>query len=142
MSAFSAVVDRLQDDATLAALLTGGVYDGESTPTVNRQATPDAFDAFGEMLPCALVKAESATPWGPLHDSGRLYLLVWLYDQHDYTVIETARNRVYTLLHREKVSGADLIYDVRHANDVLGAEVQGLEVAMIASRFVVTVQRG
>ena len=142
MSALSAIVGVLQNDATLAGLLTGGIYDGLSVVDVSRQATPDAFDEWQELLPCALVKAESATPWGPLPDGGRLYVMVWLYEQHEFVSIEAARQRVYALLHRQKVSTADGVFDVRHADDVLGAEVAALGVPTIASRFVATVWRG
>lgn len=142
MSALSAIVSVLQGDETLAGILTGGVYDGLSVPDVSRQATPDAFDAYRELLPCALVKAESATPWGPLPDGGRLYVMVWLYAQHDFEAIDVARQRVYALLHRQRVSTTAGIFDVRHADDVLGAEVAALGVPTIASRYVATIWRG
>jgi len=143
MSAFSAMVAALQGDATLAGVLTGGVYDGLAVGEVSRQATPAAYDEFGELLPCALVMPESAGPVGPLPDSGREFVVVWLYDQHDYAVIETARQRVYALLHRVKVgTAADAVFDVRHANDVLGSQVQALGLPMIASRYAATVWRG
>lgn len=139
MSAFSAMVAALQGDATLTGVLTGGIYDGLAVGEVSRQATPAAYDAFGELLPCALVMPESATPAGPLPNGGREFVMVWLYAQHDYAAIETARQRVYALLHRVKVG--DGVFEVRHANDVLGAQVQALGLPMIASRFVATVWR-
>lgn len=143
MSAFSAIVAALQDDATLDGMLTGGIYDGLLVSDVSRQATPNAYDEFGELLPCALVKLESTSPAGPLHDSARTFVTVWLYAQHDLEVIEPARERVYRVLHRQKVgAAADGVFEVRHANDVLGAEVQGLDHPMILSRFAATVWRG
>lgn len=143
MSAFSAIVTALQGDTTLSDLLTGGIYDGMVAPDVSRQATPAVYDEFGELLPCALVKAESASPVGPLPDSGREFVAVWLYAQHDFERIEPARERVYQVLHRQKVgAAADGVWEVRHANDVLGAEVQRLNVQMILSRYVATIWRG
>lgn len=144
MSAFSAMVAALQGDATLAATLTGGIYDGLAVGEVSRQATPAAYDAAGELLPCALVMPESAAPVGPLPDGGREFVVVWLYDQREYAALETARQRVYALLHRVKVgAAADGVFEVRHVNDVLGAQVQqALGLPMVASRYVATVWRG
>jgi len=135
------VVAALQGDATLGTLLTGGVYDQLVVGEISRQKTPAAFDAFKELKPCALVMGESSTPWGPMHDSGRVYFLVWLYQQHGAQTIESARTRVYKLLHRKQLSTTAGIYEIRHANDVLGIEVQGLNAQGIQSRFVATVQR-
>ena len=53
MSALSAIVAALQADETLAGLLPGGIYDRLSVADVSRQATPDAFDEYQELLPCA-----------------------------------------------------------------------------------------
>jgi hypothetical protein len=141
VSAYNDVQGVLSGDASLLAILTGGLYDGLEVREITRQATPNAFDAFGELLPCAITKPETATPWGPHPDSGRLYLLVWFYQQQNHVQIEAARERVYKLLHRQEIAGATGIYDVRHANDLLGVEAQGLDVPMIMSRYVVTVQR-
>lgn len=125
----------LQNDATLAAILTGGVYRAQE---ISRQATAAAFDGNKELKPCALVKQETATPWGVHRDSGRLYVVIYFYDRHGYTNTEAARRRVYALLHRVKVTGS---YEVRHANDVLDQEDEPLGAAMAVSRFVVTMER-
>jgi hypothetical protein len=71
-------------------------------------------------------------------DSGRLYVVIYFYDRHGYTNIEAARQRVYALLHRVKVTGS---YEVRHADDVLDQEEESLGAAMAVSRFVVTIER-
>lgn len=125
----------LQNDATLAAILTGGVHHVQE---ISRQTTPAAYDANRELKPCALVKAEAATPWGVHRDSSRLYVVIYFYDRHGYTNIEAARRRVYDLLHRVKVIGS---YEVRHANDMLDQEDEPLGAAMAVSRFVVTMER-
>lgn len=136
-----AVVDLLQNDAILTATLTGGVH---RAVEISRQTTPTAYDGRRELLPCALVKQETATPWGPHDNSGRLYITVWFYDRADYTAIETARKRVYALLHRTKLTPTDGsgCYDIRHANDLLDQEEPALSVPMAMSRYVATVQRG
>ena len=136
-----AILGVLQGDATLLATLTGGV---QRAVEISRQATPGAFDANGELLPCALVKQETATPWGPHDDSGRLYVVVYFYERAGYANIEAARERVYGLLHRVKLTPVDGSgnYDVRHANDLIDVEDQALHVPMAMSRYVCTVQRG
>jgi hypothetical protein len=135
-----AILTVLEDDATLGATLTGGVY---RAVEISRQATPAAFDGNGELLPCALLKMETATPWGPHDDSGRLYVVVYFYERAGYANIEAARKRVYDLLHRVKVTPEDGSgnYDVRHGNDLVDVEDQALHVPMAMSRYVCTVQR-
>lgn len=136
-----AILTLLQYDAALAGVLTGGVH---RAVEISRQATPDAFDGNGELLPCALLKQETATPWGPHDDSGRLYVVVYFYQRSGYDNIEAARKRVYDLLHRVKVTPEDGSgnYDIRHGNDLIDIEDGALNVPMAMSRYVATVQRG
>jgi hypothetical protein len=139
MTAFAAILAALQGDAQLMAILTGGLYDGIAVTDISRQATPDAYDAYQELKPCAILKPESQAPTGPHPDSARLFVTLWLYQQGNATAIEAARERAYQVLHRQTLAG---MWEVRHANDVLGAEMQALGVPMIMSRFVATVNRG
>ena len=139
MSAFAAILQALQGDAALAALLPGGLYDGMAVQDISRQATPDAYDEWGEMKPVGILKPESQTPRGPHPDGARLFVTLWLYQQSGAEAIDAARERAYRVLHRAVLAG---MWEVRHANDVLGAEVQGLDVPVIMSRFAATVNRG
>lgn len=142
MSVFSAIVGLLQGDATLVGLLPGGIYDGQTVMEVARQTTPGAFDANSELRPCGIVKAETATPWGPHAHSGRLFVQVFFYERLGYAAVEAARERVYALLHRVQVTpGTGGCYEIRHGGDVLGQEEPGLGAAMAVSRFVATIQR-
>ncbi len=136
----TAVYDLLTADATLMATLTGGLYRAQE---ISRQTTPAAFDANRELLPCALLKQETATPWGPYANSGQLYMVLYCYERSGYANIEAARKRVYALLHRQKVTPSDGsgCYEVRHVNDVLDQEDAALGAAMALSRFVATVER-
>lgn len=139
MNAFAAILAALQADSALMALLPGGLYDGIAVQDISRQATPDAYDEWGEMKPSGLLKPESQTPAGPLPDSSRLFVTLWLYQQSGGAAIDAARERAYRVLHRANLDG---MWEVRHANDVLGAEVQGLDLPTIMSRFVATLNRG
>jgi hypothetical protein len=136
----TSIVSILQSDATLAAILPGGVHRSQE---ISRQATAAAYDANRELRPCALVKQESATPWGPYEHSGRLYIVVWLYQRFGYDAIEQARQRIYTLLHRQQISptGGGGCWDVSHVNDVLDQEDSTLGAAMTVSRYVATIRR-
>ena len=136
-----AVIALLQGDAVLNAALPGGVHNAIE---ISRQATPGAYDANGELQPSALVRQETATPWGPHNDSGRLYFAVYFYDRASHTAIETARKRVYVLLHRQKLTPTDGSgnYEIVHASDLLDMEEASLGAALAISRYVATVQRG
>jgi len=139
MTGYSAILQALQGDAALATLLPGGLYDGMAVQDISRQATPDAYDEWGEMKPVGILKPESQTPRGPHPDGARLFVTLWLYQQSGAEAIDAARERAYQVLHRSVLAG---MWEVRHANDVLGAEVQGLGVPVIMSRFAATVNRG
>lgn len=136
-----ALVAHLQADPTLTAILSGGV---QRAVEISRQATPDAYDSRRELLPCALIKQETITPWGPHAHSGRLTITIWFYARDGYAAIEAARTRVYALLQRAKLTPGDGsgCYEIRHADDLLDQEEPVLGVPMAMSRYVATVQRG
>lgn len=130
------VLDTLQGDALLNLILAGGIY---RTQEISRQTTPDAFDGNRELLPCALLKQESRTPWGPYDKSARLYFQVFIYNQRMSDQIDYAVERIYKLLHRQKIlptRGGN--WEVIHANDLLDMEDPALGVAMAVSRYVAT----
>lgn len=136
-----AIVTLLQSDATLTGILTGGVYRAKE---VSRKETPNAFDSKKELLPCALVKGETATPWGPHDHSGRLYVALYFYQRSGTASIEAARARVYELLHRQKLTPEDGTgcYEIVHTGDLLDMEDTALQAPMAVSRYQCTVQRG
>jgi hypothetical protein len=138
VSAYAAILAALQGDAQLAAILTGGLYDGLTVTDISRQATPLAYDAYQELKPCGLLKMETQAPTGPHPDGSRLFVVLWLYQQHGSAAIDAARARAYHVLHRQTLAGA---WDVRHADDILGIEIQALGVPAIMSRYVATVNR-
>lgn len=141
MAALDAVMNALTGDASLLATLPGGVFDGRTVQEISRQATPTAYDQWQEMKPCALIRAETQTPWGPLRSGTRLHVVVWLYAQGNYTALETARERIYTLLHRKQLSTTQGIFEVRHASDLPGMEAPEIPAAMTICRYTVTAVR-
>jgi hypothetical protein len=123
----------LAADVALMMILTGGIHTGME---ITRQGMPAAFDANSEILPCALVKTEVETPWGPFDGSSRVYVIIFLYERAGNSNIEAALNRIYTLLHRQKLATTYNTWETHHANDILEQEDQALSCAMATSRFV------
>ena len=142
MSAYATILAALQGDTQLAGILTGGVYDGMEVTDISRQATPAAYDSYSELKPCAIVKPETQAPAGPHPHGSRLFVTLWFYQQSGSAAIDAGRVRAYQLLHRATLAGSDGLWDVRHANDLLGIEMQALGVPAIMSRYVATVNRG
>jgi hypothetical protein len=115
MSTQSVIKARLEADATLLAIATGGVWDYDETGRlgINRGNTTAAFDATtGVIKPCVLVRARSAVPDFILRDidgqynSVRQVVEIWMYQDSGYTTIETMKSRVYALLNATQVTGA------------------------------------
>ena len=142
MTAYATILATLQDDASLASVLTGGLYDGTEVNDISRQATPAAYDDYSELKPCAILKPETQAPAGPHPHGSRLFVTLWFYQQSGSAEIDAGRVRAYHLLHRTTLAGNDGLWDVRHANDLLGIEMQALGVPAIMSRYVATVNRG
>lgn len=130
MSLVGAVRDYLAADAALTALLPGGVHTG--TGEISRQKTPEAFDANGELLPCALVTATNDTVDGPTGYAGRLLVSVWLYHRTSDAANETAAARVRTLLHKHPLPGT---YEVRWAFGTPSFEEEALAARGAVVRF-------
>lgn len=103
-----AIAAILEADATLTAILTGGIYTGgEVGPlgiTRDTEATDDAFDGDGWLLPCALVKEAAivatadVTDYGEQVQSARQRVEIWLYQDRTYVALDSARARIRTLL--------------------------------------------
>jgi hypothetical protein len=135
----STILSRLTTDATLAALLPGGIY---SATEISRQYTPGAFDASGEVRPCALLKMESEAPSGP-YDAGdtlastRLFVVVYVYERVGATAIDAALDRIFALLNLWHPTGAHC-WEVRSAGDVRDLQDGALGCAMGYGRYVAT----
>jgi hypothetical protein len=136
----AAIAARLTGDATLMALLTGGVH--HTAIEISRKGTPSAF-VDREIQPCCLIKQTTSAPFGPHHASERLYFQLYFYQRAAYDIIEPARKRCYVLLHRQCVSPTDgtTMWEMEHANDNLDQEDETLEAALIVSRYVAYINR-
>jgi len=127
----------LAADTTLATTLPGGVHAGTG---ISRQRTPDAFDAHGELRPCALVRIETTTQYGPYTGTGalsaRTYVLVYVYQRQGYASIDPALARIRALLHKTRLGTGT--FEIVWADDSDDLEDEGLACAMRFSRYVAT----
>ena len=95
---------RMAADATLVAVLTGGIYtSAEAGPEgITRDTIPAAFSG-GYLKPCALVVEGSLIPDGGAHDEEAIIVSVaqrvqiFIYERSGYTNIDAALVRLFPL---------------------------------------------
>jgi len=97
----------MEADATLMAILTGGVWAKEATGVegLARETTPSVFDANGYLKPCALIHQRDLVPDGAARDplaqkaSASQVVEIYLYADAGagYSAIQSAKGRLYTL---------------------------------------------
>ena len=128
------VLAVLQIDATLLALLPGGMY-GQTE--ITRQRTPEAFDANAELKPCLLVNLETDTQYGPFNESSatssRAFLQIFFYQRIGHDAIHAARERVFGLLHDQKIGSGT--WSVSWVNDIPNLHEPALDCDMATSRY-------
>ena len=134
MGIIATVRAALAADATLVALLPGGIYDAGAVVggEISRQATPSAFDANSELRPCALINGGGDTPDGPGAIAGRMLVNVWLYHRTSDATLETAAARVRTLLHKAVLTGT---YETRWEFDAPPFEEEALAARAAVTRY-------
>ncbi len=146
MTIVTTVRSVLAADATLAAIATGGVYDWNSAGRdgIVRTSTPAAFGSNGRIKPFIMVTSSGGAPDGVLVDEAAQYVSyqaiigVWMYQDTGYEVIESMRNRVYTLLHAKQIPG---IFRMFLQFDMRGQRDPGLDASVERSDFVVRMKR-
>lgn len=98
---------RMEADASLMAILTGGVYAAGSLGLlgITRETVPAAFDANGYLKPCALVRQRPLIPDLQVIDqiaqvaSATQVVEIYVYEDSGYTNIDSALGRLYTLFY-------------------------------------------
>lgn len=107
----SVIRDAIAGDATLSALATGGVHIEEE---ISETLTPAAYDAFGELKPCLLVKLGTDIPDGPADFASRLMVDIYQYQRQGYDIIDQMPKELRRLFHRQKVgAAADGVWEMR-----------------------------
>lgn len=129
------VATILKADATLMAILTGGVYTDEEVDVEGIRRGEDfvtdaAFDADGFLLPCALVRQRGLVPVGDMVRSQkegdeitatRQVIEIYYYQHRGHAMIDLAKERAYQLLEGRRLTGTfPLIwnYETAHIPDV------------------------
>ncbi len=131
MTVRAAIAAAMAADATVAALLSGGIYSGRQiTPGMD---APHPFDANGLVKPSALVRMETAAADGPRGDFDRAFVVVFFYDAAGYGTIDAALDRTRQVLHGLYLGGG--AYEVSHTDDVLEQYDDALLAFMHRSRY-------
>ena len=97
----------MEADATLMAILTGGVHTRESLGDegLARETVPTAFDSNGFLKPCSVVRQRAAVNDGAVDDmqaqeaSVQQVVELWFYDDSGFTNIDSAKARSKVLFH-------------------------------------------
>jgi len=137
-----AILHLLKADTAFSAPLTGGIYavGVDDVEQISRQDTPDAFDETSELRPCALLKLETTTPFGPFAHSSRQFIVLYVYQQRGHAVVHAALDRAYDLLHQQDIPGAgawdvsvtDILPDL--PDDILNAAAGYIRFAAVISQ--------
>jgi hypothetical protein len=138
MTPTAAVHAILAADATLAALLPGGVWTG--IPEITRQLAPGAFDANSELLACALVNSGGERDAGPRRIAGAQLVAVWVYDRASDARVEEALARVHEVLHRRPLGGG--MWEAARFGATWGWREEALSARGGVARYEVHIYRG
>ncbi len=114
MATEDTIAAKLNTDATLLAILTGGVYarGALGREGLTRETATAAFDANGYLEPCAVVAQRALVPDGNVQDqmsqqaSASQVVEIYLYEDTGYDNIDAAMDRIYALLQGYQLSGA------------------------------------
>lgn len=113
MSLSDDIKTTLDADTDLAALLTGLIHN--DVEEINRQNTPNAFDANGELEPCALIKlgTESKLRSG-ISNSVNTPFTIYFYQRSGYDAIEAAMDLAFRDLNDKKIGAHvwNIEYDI------------------------------
>jgi hypothetical protein len=103
-------VTRLQEDIALEAVALGGIYAYTSLghQGIHRDATPEAYDVDGYLLPIIICKARSPIPSPAIYDPiervvGQSRVVeFWMYQWVGYDIIEVMDNYIFTIMQSYK----------------------------------------
>jgi hypothetical protein len=131
MSIVSAIETLLEADATLVAILTGGIHD---TGEITRQLAPAAFNANNEIKPCALLKSSNELAMQNKIQAVQTPLVIYLYQRSGYTAIDAALARIHTLLEQLHI-GTSSVWEVQFNSEIARTVDEGLKCPMAVQRW-------
>lgn len=94
-------------DATIAAALTGGLY--STVTALSKAQTAAAFDQFGRVKPCVVIKLEIEAAMGPRLAFKRQIAQLYFYQSIGQSGIETAMDRARVILPESKLANGWII---------------------------------
>ena len=131
MSLSDDIKTRLQADAALMALLTGGIFNG--VEEISLQNTAAAFDSNKEIKPCALIKLPNEVPSGPYVRGARTTVVIYVYQRQGYSVIEPAMGKIFTDLNDTRIGSG--VWNIEYLNGVYQQRDQALDCPLGSLRF-------
>ena len=108
--------EKLRDDATLLALLPGGIYTDRELGIGGLRRDADspsaaAFDADGRLLATAVVRQRASEPYIGIRDEDdrfiamALVIEVYFYEHRGRDDIESAKDRTLTVMEGQRLPG-------------------------------------
>lgn len=127
----------LTANTALMAILTGGVH--IDVEEINITNTRTAFDANGEIKPCALIKLGTEFKLGSTRRGVRTPIIIYFYQRQGYASIDPAMVAVFNLLNDEKIGTS--VWNLEHQNSVYHQRDTALDCALGTLRFVAARKR-
>lgn len=141
MSIRTDIRETLEGDATLVAILTGGIYDASELPMdgLTPSSAPGAFTGV-RLNPCAVIRFRGSNETEIIGSSRRRFMEIYFYQQVGMDQIDAAAARCRVLLHHAKqftTDGGQVYYTtwVDSSGDMVADELDGA--AMAFSRYYV-----
>lgn len=131
MSLSDDIKSALEADLDLMTLLTGGIHN--DVEEINKQITPDAFDANGEIEPCALIKYGTEYPLRGYLNSVQTPLTIYFYQRAGYDVMEPAMGLVFDHLNEQKIG--ENVWTIEFGHAVYQQRDTALDCALGTLRF-------
>jgi len=104
----TALRNHLIADSALMAILTGGVFDAQSTDAEGADTSWIPRAANGVTLaPFAIIRFRGESPTEIVAFTERRFVEIYFYQAYGYLQIELAKNRVKSILHRKRVQADD-----------------------------------
>jgi hypothetical protein len=132
MTLSNSIKGVLEADTSLMDLLTGGIY--ADVMEISRQLTPAAFDAHGEIKPCALIREGTEIKLRPTRRGVQTPVTIYFYQRSGYDVIEQAMNYVFNDLNEQKIGVS--VWNIEHDVTIQGQHDPALDCALGSLRFV------
>ena len=122
----------LQADATLVAIVTGGIHDAVE---IRQDLTPGAFDATTkEIKPCLLVRTGNEVSRVNKVYAVNTPLTLYFYQRSGFGSIDSALARVHTLLAGKHVAGSR-VWEIRFNTEIARTTDEALYCSLAVQRY-------